>query len=65
MRISDDLNERINDISRRFAVAGINVPPDKIKRALSCPRCHGLGYIWQGKETEDCPVCNGKGVVAK
>lgn len=30
-------------------------------RPHACPRCAGLEYIWQGEDTEDCPVCGGKG----
>jgi rubrerythrin len=32
-------------------------------RPHACPRCSGMGYIWRGEETEDCPVCKGKGTI--
>lgn len=46
------------------ALTGATRPEDGnmfFVRPHACPRCAGLGYIWQGEDTEDCPVCGGKG----
>ena len=46
---------------------GAVVPDHAVKAfvmtARACPRCSGMGYVYIGEDTYDCPVCKGRGLM--